>query len=450
MIHTHAGRRFSGYSFPGRVRSWIAASLLTPLLASVGHVTATAQITPFPGNGIEAGDDTCFADLQVAMRNCILEDRSRGGLFGTPDDPTCQESAQAKYDVCTGNGDDTGLEYVINIDAATIRSFEFDDFDNLGSSVDSAPELPRKFARGTVTLEETGAPGSLRDSAPEAVLGRKSLVIAAPTPDLAITTDFVRGEYVLILTAPDGDTARVRVVVRPSVGGASIEDNFHNVEDDPELTPPVLPELVISGLSTDGRIGEADLVIAPVEDSPLDRDATEVFAFDSNFDGLEVTQLFDYDAATNGLRLPRAAAQGLLAQLPQGTNSLEARMRYAGNAHLVSVVYTNGGVSLTGQLVDADGNAVTVPGGLPDDLEVVVQGVNTTYRDIVSVDASGAFSVQGLPSGETYRLIVSDLRFPNTFQTFSTLFPNTSQADVELRYDPSVFGADASQPGTSH
>ena len=375
----------------------------------------------------------CFDTYSDALSVCAAQASLDPVL-----DRQCRTRADAAFNLCMGLEGDAP-RFVLTVDPAEVSVIEFEDFEEPNGETPQ-PALPAAFANGTVVMRDTGQPGSLKRGEPEARLGKGSLVIATPFPEN--TQNTYDGIYALTLIAPSGETAELEVRTDNNVVGIYVVDERHFIEeDDPE---PFVP-LILEGIDKVGLLtGEPLVVGIEGAEGPIrNRQDTgippvSIFMGGNRKRSVDVTDLFAYDADLNALVSEPGAIEQILSQSDVGANVLYFRLNYKGVREYLELTFVKPTTLLSGQLVDNAGEPVSGAG--LETLEILVEGANTRLRHVVDVDAQGRFEVPDLPWGETWKLTVTDLRYPNLFQQFAAVFEGSTRADVELRYDPTVFG----------
>lgn len=413
--------------------------------------------TPAGAQNPDAG--VCLATYRDAMLLCAREDRN---AFPGSGAPSCTDRANAQLNTCLAPS--AAPLYTLEADPGEISLFDLDDLSPPFGSGAGDPDP--KFAGALVLMRDTGLPGSLRADQPETAWVGRSLVIAAPVP-VDDPDAYFDAVHLLTLIAADGDRLDLDLRVRAPLNGPQGVDESHGcveIECDPDDFPTIVApaRIRLEGLTPDLYFEGSDVVIGMDNDVPLAPEATRgyiVSGLDENSESesasIDLKRFFTYDPARNAFVLSRGDIADFRETLAPGIGVLYIEFGVPPNtfnenggfdyrqdgvlpADWYEFFYINSDAEIRGRLVNRNGDPVA--GAAVGDLEVMVEAVNSRFRAVVPVAADGTFTVPGVYSGETFRLTLTDLRAPNGFQIFSALPPDATGADVELVYDPSVFG----------
>lgn len=326
-------------------------------------------------------------------------------------------------------------DYIFTVDLAEIKTISFSNFGFRSENGASQEDLSNDFEDGNIVISSTGQPGNLSSNEIEARVVGRQLVVVAPVLPFSDAPNF---EQLLTLTADNNESVRILIRTRQSAFGARVEDTRHFIEDESSEEVYSLPVSSVEGLEPSGTIGQTDLILSLENGGPFISDDFEAFIFSQELGGQDITSLVTLDANEPILTLNAQALQGLLTQIPFGLSTLEFRLPQTENFNIAEVQFFNGQTVLKGQLVDEDGLPISPDTTDTGPLEILMKGMNSEYRRVVNVNPDGSFYASGIPSGETYFMVVSDLRFPNLFSTFKAISDNTAEANVEVLYAPRV------------
>ena len=326
-------------------------------------------------------------------------------------------------------------DYIFTVDLAEIKTISFSNFGFRSENGASQEDLSNDFEDGNIVISSTGQPGNLSSNEIEARVVGRQLVVVAPVLPFSDAPNF---EQLLTLTADNNESVRILIRTRQSAFGARVEDTRHFIEDESSEEVYSLPVSSVEGLEPSGTIGQTDLILSLENGGPFISDDFEAFIFSQELGGQDITSLVTLDANEPILTLNAQALQGLLTQIPFGLSTLEFRLPQTENFNIAEVQFFNGQTVLKGQLVDEDGLHISPDTTDTGPLEILMKGMNSEYRRVVNVNPDGSFYASGIPSGETYFMVVSDLRFPNLFSTFKAISDNTAEANVEVLYAPRV------------
>ena len=326
-------------------------------------------------------------------------------------------------------------DYIFTVDLAEIKTISFSNFGFRSENGASQEDLSNDFEDGNIVISSTGQPGNLSSNEIEARVVGRQLVVVAPVLPFSDAPNF---EQLLTLTADNNESVRILIRTRQSAFGARVEDTRHFIEDESSEEVYSLPVSSVEGLEPSGTIGQTDLILSLENGGPFISDDFEAYIFSQELGGQDITSLVTLDANEPILTLNAQALQGLLTQIPFGLSALEFRLPQTENFNIAEVQFFNGQTVLKGQLVDEDGLPISPDTRDTGPLEILMKGMNSEYRRVVNVNPDGSFYASGIPSGETYFMVVSDLRFPNLFSTFKAISDNTAEANVEVLYAPRV------------
>ena len=372
----------------------------------------------------------CIDQFQADRDICLSTFRGR-------ERASCMQEATTRKNLCQAGElepDPTIPDYIFTIDPAEIKTIAFSNFGFRSENGASQEDLSNDFEDGNIVISSTGQPGNLSNNEIEARVNGRELVIVAPVQPRS--TDASSREQLFVLTADNGESVNILIRARQSSFGASIIDDNHFLEEFPSEEPIPVPTVSVTGFDGFGTIGQTDLILSLENGGPFISDDFEAFIFSQELGGQDITSLVTLDANEPILTLNAQALQGLLTQIPFGLSTLEFRLPQTENFNIAEVQFFNGQSVINGQLVDEFGSPVTPDFSETGSLEIVVTGANTEFQRIVNVNPDGSFLLENLPSGETYRLVVSDLRFPNLFGVFTAIFNGSTEANVELAYTP--------------
>ena len=327
-------------------------------------------------------------------------------------------------------------DYIFTVDPAEIKTISFSNFGFRSENGASQEDLSNDFEDGNIVISSTGQPGNLSNNEIEARVNGRELVIVAPVQPRS--TDASSREQLFVLTADNGESVDILIREGQSSFGASIIDDNHFLEEFPSEEPIPIPTVSVTGIDGFGTIGPTDLILSLENGGPFISDDFEAFIFSQELGGQDITSLVTLDANEPILTLNAQALQGLLTQIPFGLATLEFRLPQTKNFNIAEVQFFNGQTVLKGQFVDEDGLPIFPDTTDTGPLEILMKGMNSEYRRVVNVNPDGRFYASGIPSGETYFMVVSDLRFPNLFSTFKAISDNTAEANVEVLYAPRV------------
>jgi len=301
-------------------------------------------------------------------------------------------------------------------------------------------DLSRVFEDAKIVVTSTGSSGNLADSEIEARVVGRELVVVAPVLPYSDAPNF---EQLLTLTANNGESVRILIRTRQSAFGVRVEDTRHFIEDNPSEEVDSLPISSVEGLEPSGNIGQTDFTLSLSRGGPILAEGFRAFIFDidedyKRLDVQDISAFVSLDTNRPALTLSAQTIQRSLQKLSFGQAVLDFEVPQAKDHNNLSVQFFNGQTVLKGQLVDEDGLPISPDTTDTGPLEILMKGMNSKYRRVVNVNPDGSFYASGIPSGETYFMVVSDLRFPNLFSTFKAISDNTVEANVELLYAPRV------------
>jgi len=328
-------------------------------------------------------------------------------------------------------------DYIFTVKSAEFITIPFSKFSFLNENGDAKKNLPATFENGDVVLTTTGQSGNLLDGTVEARLNARELVIL--TPVTPFSNDVYQTNQLLTLTAATGEEVTVLIRTSDARIGASVADDSHFLDDD----EVALPRLNFEGFSPAFTLGACDLKLSLEDGGAFDSTQFEAFIYGlgENYERVasrDISSLVQLDSKTPVLKIDQATLQNLRAELPIGLSELDFRLPQENDYNNVTVQFFNGYTTIEGQLVNKAGEPISPDVSQTGPLEILVTGVNTHYRRVVEIEPSGRFRIEDIPAGETYSLMVSDIRFPNLFGVFSNVPAETRRVDVEIFYVPKL------------
>ena len=331
-------------------------------------------------------------------------------------------------------------DYIFTVDPAEIKTISFSNFGFRSENGASQEDLSNYFEDGNIVISSTGQPGNLSSNEIEARVVGRQLVVVAPVLPFSDAPNF---EQLLTLTADNNESVRILIQTRQSAFGARVEDTRHFIEDESSEEVYSLPVSSVEGLEPSGNIGQTDFTLSLSRGGPILAKGFRAFIFivDEDYKQIDVQDISAFvslDPNRPALTLSAQTIQRSLQKLSFGQAELDFAVPQAKDHNNLSVQFFNGQTVLKGQLVDEDGLPISPDTTDTGPLEILMKGMNSKYRRVVNVNPDGSFYASGIPSGETYFMVVSDLRFPNLFSTFKAISDNTAEANVEVLYAPRV------------
>lgn len=358
-------------------------------------------------------------------------------------DSNVQVTAQEENQIVDVDG--TGIvvdqilpDYIFTVPLAEVMTIPFSRFGFKNENVSNNTNLSDVFKDGRIVVAFTGRPGNLADDEIEAWVNGRELVIAAPVLPFSDAPHF---EQQFTLTASTGEIVRILIRTRQSALGARLDDERHFIEDNSSEEFDILPSSSIEGLERSGNIGQTDLKLSLSRGGPILSDGLRIFIFGLDEDYIQVepqdiSASVSLDPNRPALMISAEILQKYLQQIPSGPAGLFFELPQAEDHNNVSVQFFNGWSVLKGQLIDKIGLPVSPDISETGPLEILIKGMNSDYRRVIKINDDGSFSANGIPSGETYYMVVSDLRFPNLFGVFKAVPDNISETNIELLYTP--------------
>lgn len=334
---------------------------------------------------------------------------------------------------------DQGLpDYIFTVSLAEIMTIPFSDFGFKNGNVSNDTDLSHVFEDGRIVVTSTGRPGNLADDEIEARVNGRELVIAAPVLPFSDDPLF---EQLFTLTANTGEIVKILIQTRQSAFGVRVEDERHFIEDSSSEEFDALSSSTIEGLERSGNIGQTDLKLSLSQGGPILSDNIRAFIFGLDEDYIQVktqniSSSVSLDPNRPALMIRAEFLQEYLQQIPSGPAALFFELPQAEAQNNVNVQFFNGRSILKGQLVDKTGLPVSPDISETGPLEILMKGMNSNYRRVIKINDDGSFSANGIPSGETYYMAVSDLRFPGLFGVFTAVPDNIQETNIVVLYSP--------------
>ena len=216
-------------------------------------------------------------------------------------------------------------------------------------------------------------------------------------------------------------------------------------EADEEGNTIEAPPLVVEGLPLGNVFSDQEILIYVDGAPPLDEVESRLFLIAENGAVFNLADFSTFDQSTNRFAIARRELADLLGIIPLGeyeftVNLVSEDFTFT---HTYSFTVFRSGVTVTGQLVDENGQALS--GAFIDDLNLAVVGNNSNIRRVVNIDESGQFIISDLLI-ETYSLVVTDLQQPNVFTSALTIFPGSTHVQVNVLYRDGVIMPSPSTP----
>lgn len=298
----------------------------------------------------------------------------------------------------------------------------------------SATLLPQQDAQYadvfSVDLTDLGLPSTLTASDLSVTSGnvRGVTVKDGQLRFITLSDDGVDQDVIIRVTA-NGQQFDLPVLVR-STRPIAIDEAVHAAED-PTVPLPAPTPLLVKGMGQGNTLTATDLSFTISGAPAFSVDSSSATVEDRDGHIVNLAALWSFDPATNTFTIPAAKMATLLTGLPNTSLTVSVGLvsEDGDYAKAYDFLAVKGGATLTGSVVDINGQPVT---GLAGRL-IGLRGAADGVRRVVAIGADGSFSAANLLA-DTYEATILDAEFPGFNSATIPIYPTTTAASVTITY----------------